>query len=152
MTDVEPNTLEYRILMQFLLEKNGIKPGDLSKRFDIRHSTINSALKRMESRELIKWEHYGDIMLLEKGLDELKHAEVHHHLLEVYLVNTLHLTPDEAHDESFRLAPHVSCTMIKRICDMYGNPAECPSKHAIPDFPACHAHETHEDHDEAAHE
>jgi DtxR family Mn-dependent transcriptional regulator len=138
--DVEPNTLEYRILMQFLREKGGIKPGDLSKRFDIRHSTINSALKRMESRGLIKWNHYSVIELLDKGFDELKHAEVHHHLIEVYLYETLHMTPDEAHEESFRLAPHVSCTMIKRICDKYGNPAKCPSKHEIPDFPACHGH------------
>ncbi len=140
MSDVEPNTLEYRILMQFLVEKNGIKPGELAKRFNISHSTINSALKRMGERNLVKWNHYGVIELLEKGTDALKHAEVHHHLIEVYLVDTLGLTPDEAHDESFRLAPHVSCTMIKRICDKYGNPATCPSKHDIPDFPACHEH------------
>ncbi len=139
-SDVEPDTLEYRILMQFLLEKRGIKPGELSKRFGIRHSTINSALKRMEARQIIKWNHYGVIELLEKGVAELKHAEVHHHLIEVYLVDTLGLTPDEAHGESFRLAPHVSCTMIKRICDKYGNPGTCPSKHVIPEFPGCHGH------------
>jgi DtxR family Mn-dependent transcriptional regulator len=139
-SDVEPNTLEYRILMQFLVERNGIKAGDLAKRLDERHSTINSALKRMEERQLVKWNHYGAIELLEKGMDALKHAEVHHHLIEVYLVDTLELTPEEAHEESFRLAPHVSCTMIKRICDKYGNPATCPSKHDIPDYPGCHVH------------
>ncbi len=140
LSTVEPNTLEYRILMQFLLEKRGIKPGDLAKRLEERHSTINSALKRMEARQLIKWKHYGEIELQEKGIDELKHAEVHHHLIEVYLVETLNLTPEEAHEESFQLAPHVSCTMIKRICDKYGNPTTCPLKHEIPKCPACHGH------------
>ncbi|NMC05384.1 MAG: metal-dependent transcriptional regulator, partial [Candidatus Lokiarchaeota archaeon] len=128
------------ILMQFLQEKRGIKAGELAKRLNTSHSTINSALKRMGERQLVKWKHYGDIELDEKGINALKHAEVHHHLIEVYLVDTLGLAPEQAHEESFRLAPHVSCTMIKRICDKYGNPATCPSKHAIPEFPACHEH------------
>nr|MDO8085035.1 metal-dependent transcriptional regulator [Candidatus Sigynarchaeum springense] len=140
MSIIEPNTLEYRILTQFLLEKQGIKAGELARRLNTSHSTINSALKRMEARQIIKWNHYGVIELLQKGVAELKHAEVHHHLIEVYLVDTLGLTPGEAYEESFRLAPHVSCTMIKRICDKYGNPATCPSKHAIPEFPGCHGH------------
>ncbi|MBN2153492.1 MAG: metal-dependent transcriptional regulator [Candidatus Lokiarchaeota archaeon] len=140
MTAIEPDTLEYRILMAFLEHKAGIKPGDLAKRFKIRHSTINSALKRMEARDLVKWKHYGEFELLEKGFEELRHAEVHHHLIEVYLVESLGMTPAEAHEESFRLAPHVSCTMIKRICDKYGNPATCPLNHEIPHFPGCHGH------------
>jgi len=94
----------------------------------------------MEERQLVKWNHYGEIELLDKGIGALKHAEVHHHLIEVYLVDTLGLAPEEAHEESFRLAPHFSCTMIKRICDKYGNPGKCPSNHVIPDFPLCHNH------------
>ncbi|MEX2684812.1 MAG: metal-dependent transcriptional regulator [Candidatus Sigynarchaeota archaeon] len=140
MSAVEPNTLEYRILMQFLLEKRGIKAGELARRLNTSHSTINSALKRMAERELVKWKHYGNIELDKKGIDALKHIEVHHHLIEVYLVDTLAMTPEDAHAESFRIAPHVSCTMIKRICNKYGNPATCPSKHVIPEFPGCHDH------------
>jgi Mn-dependent DtxR family transcriptional regulator len=140
MIDEKQNKLEYRILMSFLAVKSAIKPGDLAKRLCSRHSTINSALKRMEERGLVTWKHYGEIELLEKGIDELKHAEVHLHLFEVYLVESLGMTPEEAQDESFRLAPHVSCTMIKKICDKYGNPATCPSNHEIPDFPGCHLH------------
>lgn len=145
MSEVEPNTLEYRILMQFLREDGKtIMPGNLAKQFDIRHSTINSALKRMEERGLIKWNHYGSIELLDKGVNALKHEEVHHHLIEVFLVDTLDLTPDEAHEESFRLAPFFSCTMIQRICNKYGNPKQCPMNHDIPEYPACHDHPIHE--------
>ncbi|HME54417.1 MAG TPA: iron dependent repressor, metal binding and dimerization domain protein [Candidatus Lokiarchaeia archaeon] len=145
MPEVEPNSLEYRILMHFLREhETAIMPGNLAKQFDIRHSTINSALKRMEERRLIRWNHYGSIELLEDGLNALKHEEVHHHLIEVFLVDTLALTPEEAHEESFRLAPHFSCMMIQRICNKYGNPRQCPSNHVIPEYPACHDHQIHE--------
>jgi len=138
---VEPHTIEYQILLQFLVKKDGIKAGNLAKQLGVPHSTINSALKRMEERQLLKWNHYGEIQLLEKGNNELQHAEVHHHLIELFLVDTLNLTPEEAYRESFILGPHFSCNVIKRICDKYGHPGTCPLNHPIPYYPACHQHD-----------
>ncbi len=140
MEMVEADTLEYKILLQFSLETKTLRPGDLARRLEIRHSTINSALKRMESRQLLKWNHYGDIELLDKGKDAITHVDVHLHLIATFLIETLQYPPTEAHEESRRLAPHFSCAMIKRICEKYGQPRICPSNHAIPEYPECHEH------------
>ncbi len=140
MAMVEPNTLEYKILLQFSGETKLLRPGDLAKRLGIRHSTINSALQRMESHNLLKWTHYGVIELLDKGHDALKHIDVHLHLIATFLIKTLNYSEKEGHEESLRLAPHFSCAMIKRICDKYGQPRNCPSNHAIPECPECHKH------------
>ncbi|HMF32020.1 MAG TPA: metal-dependent transcriptional regulator [Candidatus Lokiarchaeia archaeon] len=141
METPEPASLDYQILVQFLSRKSSIRPGTLAEKLDISHSTINSALKRMESNGFVTWQHYGDIELTEKGRDALKHVEVHHHLIEVFLVDSLGLTPDEAHEESMTLAPHFSCIVIKKICTKYNNPEFCPSNDKIPDFPPCHVHD-----------
>ncbi len=140
MEMVEANTLEYKILLQFSREMRSLRPGDLAKRLDVRHSTVNSALQRMETLQLLKWNHYGVIELLGKGKDALKHIDVHLHLIATFLIETLNYSAEDAHDESLRLAPHFSCTMIKRICDKYGHPRSCPSNHEIPEYPECHKH------------
>jgi Mn-dependent DtxR family transcriptional regulator len=140
MEMVEANTLEYKILLQFSQELTSLRPGDLAKLLEIRHSTINSALKRMESQQLLKWNHYGVIELLDKGKNAITHVDVHLHLIATFLMETLQYSPSEAHEESLRLAPHFSCTMIKRICDKYGQPRICPSNHEIPEYPGCHKH------------
>jgi DtxR family Mn-dependent transcriptional regulator len=136
----EPASLDYQILVQFLSGKTSIRPGTLAEKLDIRHSTINSALKRMVSDGFITWQLYGDIELTEKGRDALKHVEVHHHLIEVFLVDSLGMTAEEAREESMRLAPYFSCLIIKKICDKYNNPEYCPSNDKIPDCPSCHTH------------
>ncbi len=140
MEIVEPNTLEYKILLQFSRETKSFRPGDLAKHLEIRHSTINSALKRMESQQLLKWNHYGVIELLDKGQDAIKHVDVHLHLIATFLMETLLYSSSDAHNESLRLAPHFSCAMIKRICDKYRHPRSCPSDHEIPECPECHKH------------
>ncbi len=140
MEMVEANTLEYKILLQFSRNINALRPGDLARQLEIRHSTINSALKRMESQQFLKWNHYGVIELLDKGKDAIKHVDVHLHLIATFLMETLQYLPKEAHEESLRLAPHFSCAMIKRICDKYGRPRNCPANHEIPEFPECHKH------------
>lgn len=135
-----PGSLDYQILIQFLFGTSAIRPSSLAEQLEVRHSTINSALKRMENKGYLTWKHYGAIELSEKGKDALKHVEVHHHLIEVFLVDALGLTPAEAHEESIKLSPHFSCTMVKKICDKYKNPEFCPENAKIPDFPSCHTH------------
>jgi Mn-dependent DtxR family transcriptional regulator len=140
----EPGSLDYQILVQFLFNDpggSGMRSGELAEKLNIRQSTVNSALKRLEIMGYLTWKHYGDAELTNKGKDALKHLEVHHHLIEVFLADSLQMTPEEAHAESMKVASHFSCLAIKRICDKYGNPEFCPSNMKIPDFPACHVHE-----------
>ncbi|MHA1792361.1 MAG: metal-dependent transcriptional regulator [Promethearchaeota archaeon] len=117
--NVPLNNIEYDILTIFLTSKTGIRPGSLKKALNMKHSTINSALKRMEEKELLIWHHYGEVKLLPKGINLLQHIQTHHQLVEVYLIDTLSLDSKKAHEESLRISPHFSCEVIKKICDKY---------------------------------
>lgn len=127
MQEVKPETLDYRILLAFLkvlpnqsLQRE-IKPGKLKDILGISHSTLNSALERMENEGLLKWKHYGSIILEKKGENALQHVEHHQHLIELYLKMTLNLTDNEAEEESFKLAPHFSCKLIEKLIHKYPN-------------------------------
>ena len=141
MEDITPGTLDFQILLEFLFKKDGMKPSDLVKTLSRKHSTINSALKRLEKKKMIKWSPYGRIQLLQAGEVMLQHVETHLHLIEVFLVDSLDLDPKHAQLQAMRLAPHFSCETIKKICDKYNRPKHCPNMKVIVHAPCCHRHE-----------
>ncbi len=138
---LEPGTLEYSILQQFLFQEGGIKPGKIAKQLCKERSTINSAIERMGKKGILRWDKYNEIRLLNKGRNELKHIETHLHLIEVFLVDTLSISTKKAYKESLRLAPHFSCELIEKICNQYNKPEVCPNRRIIPHHPACHSHD-----------
>lgn len=127
MHEIKPGTLDYRILLAFIkIEPNEslqktIKPGKLKDILGISHSTLNSALERMENDGLVKWNHYGMIILEKKGENALQHVEHHQHLIELFLKRTLNLNDKDAEEESFKLAPHFSCKLIEKLIQKYPN-------------------------------
>ncbi|MHA1372323.1 MAG: metal-dependent transcriptional regulator [Promethearchaeota archaeon] len=140
MIEIRDDSLEYKILIAFLNKQEGIRPGELKKDLGAKHSTINSVIRRMEGKGLLKWQPYGRVNLTPKGVEILNHIEMHHHLIEIFLVDCLNLTPDDARLESLRLAPNFSCELIKRICEKYGQPRRCPSNKEIVHVEICHSH------------
>lgn len=144
MSNIEPGSLDYKILLQFLFQDGGIRPGELKNALHTSHSTINSALKRLEEQGYVQWELYGNVNLLEKGEMMLTHIETHHHLIEVFLVDSLDLTPNHAHKEALHLASHFSCETIKKICEKYRHPKICPNNRPIPHYKPCHKHDGEE--------
>ncbi|MBD3351467.1 MAG: hypothetical protein GF364_08265 [Candidatus Lokiarchaeota archaeon] len=114
---ITPGTVEYRILVTFLFNREPKKPSDLKKILNIPHSTLNSALERMS--ELLEWHKYGLVKLKEKGNMALEHIENHRHLIDIFLQDSLNIDKETAYDESIKLAPHFSCTLIRKLCERY---------------------------------
>lgn len=141
MTQIDSGTLDYKILLQFLFIEGGIRPGQLKKKLNAKHSTINSALKRLEEEGYIEWELYGEVNVTAEGRQFLTHVETHHHLIEVFLVESLGLTLEHAKKEALHLSSHFSCQTIRKICDKYDNPKMCPNNRQIPHHELCHKHE-----------
>ena len=143
--DIEPGSLDYKILMKFVFDRENKLPKDLAITLNRSHSTINSAIKRMERDGYIKWIPYGSIELLPKGIDALSHIELHHNHLENFLIDSLDLDPETAHIESINIAPHISCTLIKKICEKYGTHTSCPLGREFPKYKKCHTHSREDD-------
>lgn len=125
--NLKTGSIEHQILRQFLFAEDAIRPGEIAKSLSRRRSTINSALERMVQDKLIEWEKYGPVRLLTKGRGVLKHLENHLHLIEIYLLKTLNLSKEEAQQQAISLAPHCSCSLIKKIYEQYNEPSKCPN-------------------------
>ncbi len=110
---------------------------DLNDNNNIRYSTIDSCLKRLENEGFIKWEKYKPIILTEKGTDFTKEIIRHAQLLEIFLFNELGLTVEQAHNESEKFNLNFSCDIISKICEKYQHPEKCPCGEKILNSNAC---------------
>lgn len=113
-----------------------IRPGDLASRLNMKHQTVNSILKKFVESHLLEWEPYKNVELTEQGRLVAAHYDHHHNLLEHYLKDTLDLSDAQAHKESLRIAPLVSCRMISAICRKYDIQGEegCVEQGMYPDL------------------
>jgi Mn-dependent DtxR family transcriptional regulator len=108
-------------MIEFLFYLNRpIIPGDLSNELQIKHSTLNSVLKRLQEEGMINWEKYRNISLTEKGIETGKHLTQYHLILERFLSEVLGMESNVAHSEALDLSPHVSYNLIKSICEKLG--------------------------------
>ena len=110
---------DHRILDFLFFWKRPIRPGDLKKEVDLKHSTLNSILKRLMKNKLITWEKYGLVSLTENGLKYASHISNHHFVIEKYLIDTLEISNLVAHQEAIHLAGAFSCDLIQKICSKY---------------------------------
>lgn len=126
---------DHRVLDFLYYWKRPIRPGDLKKKVQIKHSTLNSTLKRLMGSQLIFWEKYGPVSLTSKGMEYAAHLSNHHFIIEKFLVDTLDLPNNHAHNEAIHLAGVFSCDLIKKICQKYDlshdqiNPECCTLNH-----------------------
>ena len=93
-----------------------IRAGDLKSKLNIKHSTLNSILKRLEDQKLLVWEKYKEIQLTEEGETNAKHVTNHHFIIERFLKKSLNCSDKFAHDEALHLAGTFSCELIEEIC------------------------------------
>lgn len=113
-------------ILNYLESKKGpISVGILAKALKIKHSTANSAIKRLIEKGYIKWEPYKNIELIEAGVKEAEHLKLHEHLISLFLMETLNLKEMSAHTEARKIASVVSCEVIDKICEKYGHPTQC---------------------------
>lgn len=118
-SSLDMNTGEARVLRFLYKWIRPIRVGDLARQVGIVHQTLNSMLTRMEEEGLVVWKRHGPVRLTEQGQSQAAHYDHHHNLVEHYFLDTLDLSAKEAHAESLRIAPLVSCNLISAICAKY---------------------------------
>lgn len=98
-----------------------IRVGDLARKLGKNHSTMNSIIKRLERDGFVHWDPYKLVELSEKGKECASHLSLHHDAMETFLIKTLGLPEQQAHEEALKLAPDTSCKLIETICTRYEN-------------------------------
>lgn len=91
------------------------KPGDIAKRLELPHSTINSVIKRLVSRGLAHWKEYAFVELTPLAKKMAAHHLKHHIVIHHYFEHMLDLTNEEAHLEGLRIAGVISCHTVLKM-------------------------------------
>lgn len=131
------NLLESQILRVLRDWLRPIRSGDITRELNkktnsnLRSSSVNSALERLEKKGYVKWERYGLVELTDFGKKEAIALTRHHRLLEVLLVKELGLSKEQAHKEADSIFPPLTCDTINLICQKYEHPNKCPCGHII---------------------
>jgi DtxR family transcriptional regulator, Mn-dependent transcriptional regulator len=94
--------------------------------------SANQMVRKLEDAGLVTYTPYKGVDLTEKGASEALRILRHRRLWEVFLVENLKYTPEEADHLACRLEHTLPPEAAERLADFLGNPAESPSNKPIP--------------------
>ncbi len=105
----------------------------LAERLDVSAPAVPRMLKRLKSAGLVKHIPYQGVELTNRGRLEALREIRRHRLLEVFLVDHMGFTWDEAHEHSHALGHGLNDAVAERMAEMTGHPSRCPHGEPIPD-------------------
>lgn len=128
-----PNKEDYLKCIHELGEQNGkISNKKIAEMMQVSAPAVSEMIKKMITEELIVKDKTLGYYLTKQGLLVVSDLYRKHRLIEVFLVNHLHYTADDIHEEAEVLEHTVSTTFIDRLDQMLGFPRFCPHGGTIP--------------------
>lgn len=128
-------TVENYVKAIYLLCLNHDGPastGAIATALKISPGSVTSMLKTLRESNLVDYTPYGGVTLTDHGQQLALRVLRRHRLIELFLVQTLHLSWDEVHEEAENMEHAVSDFLIDRIDDLLGHPAFDPHGDPIP--------------------
>lgn len=93
---------------------------------------VSEMIKKLVSEDLLAKDSQAGYLLSQTGLDMVASLYRKHRLIEVFLVNQLHYSTEEVHQEAEVLEHTVSDRFINRLDQLLGYPTSCPHGGTIP--------------------
>jgi DtxR family Mn-dependent transcriptional regulator len=106
--------------------------GQIASRLALSPGTVTAMIKALADGGLVSYEPYSGVRLTTSGRQLALHVLRRHRLLELFLVEVLHLDWSEVHAEAEQLEHAASDRLIERIDEMLGFPAADPHGDPIP--------------------
>jgi DtxR family transcriptional regulator, Mn-dependent transcriptional regulator len=113
------------------------KTRDIAQAMGIKPPSVSEMLLKLRDEGLIDYAPYEGAVLTEPGRKQALLIERKHQLLETFLVDTLGVEVDAAHDEACEMEHTISENTVEKICAYLGHPRYCPDAHVIPKGPCC---------------
>jgi DtxR family transcriptional regulator, Mn-dependent transcriptional regulator len=107
------------------------KTRDIARSMDIKPPSVSEMLLKLRDQGLIDYAPYEGAVLTETGREEALRIERKHQLLETFLVDTLGVELNKAHDEACEMEHTISENTVDKICAYLGHPRYCPDDHPI---------------------
>ncbi len=122
-----------KALYRLSQESKAITVSDIAAQLDIKMPTVNSMIKKLAGKKLLKYEKYKAIELTDKGKRTALAVLRKHRLTELFLSNVMGLKWDEVHDIAEQIEHIQSELFFDRIDEMLGHPQFDPHGEPIPD-------------------
>lgn len=104
----------------------------LAERLNVSAPAVPRMLRRLANAGYVKHVPYQGVELTELGLSLALDEIRRHRILEVFLVNVMKFTWDEAHDHADELSGGLNDALTERMAQMTGHPTRCPHGEPIP--------------------
>jgi DtxR family Mn-dependent transcriptional regulator len=107
------------------------KTKDIAEAMGIKPPSVSEMLTKLREEGYVEYQPYLGATLTEKGRAEAVQMERKHQLLETFLVDTLGVELDRAHEEACEMEHTISDSTVSKICSFLGHPRFCPDDHPI---------------------
>ncbi len=105
----------------------------LAERLHVSAPAVPRMLKRLRNAGYVIHKPYQGIEITPLGREEALKELRRHRVLEVFLVDIMGFTWDEAHDHADEMGKGLNDTLTERMAEMTNNPTRCPHGEPIPD-------------------
>ena len=106
----------------------------LAERLHVSAPAVPRMLKRLRNAGYVKHKPYQGIELTPRGREEALRELRRHRILEVFLVNVMGFSWDEAHEHADEMGKGLNNAITERMAVMTNNPTRCPHGEPIPDL------------------
>lgn len=132
MIKITPTREDYIRGISLLSDKqNTVRMVDICRNLKLARSTVSERIKDLEHAKLIKSDHDHGIQLTKKGNEIAKNLTYKHRLIEVFLHDTLGISPKNVHAEAHRLEHAFSDEVIAKLDKFLGSPSKDPHGNSI---------------------
>lgn len=97
-------------------EKRLVKTNDLSKKLDIKPSSVTEMLSKLSEMKYVEYQPYYGVYLTEKGEEYAWKIKRYHRIFETFFKDFLEIEEDEAHKLSCELEHHVNDAVAEKVC------------------------------------
>jgi DtxR family Mn-dependent transcriptional regulator len=122
-----------KALLQLSVETGSTGVNDLSKRLGIKMPTVNSMMKRLSEKGLVKYESYQPLQLTEEGQKEAALVLRKHRLTEMYLVEKMGFGWEEVHEIAEQVEHIQAPRFFQKMDELLNFPTIDPHGSPIPD-------------------
>ena len=97
------------------INKTQLKGAELARNLNISRASVSEALAKLVSKDLIKYESYGNIKLTSKGKSEAVRVFHKHNVLKEFFEKILFVDPEEAEEIGCKTEHIVSKQVLEKI-------------------------------------
>jgi len=117
-TERYSESLENYLETIYMFGGKDVKSVDLAKHLNVSRASVNNAINSLIEKKLVDKALYGNISLTEEGLKVSKKILQKHELLKAFLIDILHINPEQAEQEACGIEHVISdftASQIKKL-------------------------------------